>query len=135
MSQPNADVMDALTGLDPGDDVTLTMVHGPEELELDGYVTDVYHEEPVSAAYGAVDPGSLSVDVELENSAVERLQEFEGEWYPTASHSVDISAKDHGHGTWADLSVVMWTPEVDDGMVISEGWTDLGELRSVEQRE
>lgn len=134
MGEPKTELMDALTALNTGDSVTIAVVHEGEELELDGYVTDAYHDEPERHGFGYV-KGSVHVGVELANSAVEQLQAYDGEWFRNATHSVDIRAKEPRPGKWDDPSVVMWDPEVDDGLVVADHWTDLGELQSVEQRE
>lgn len=134
MSEPSREVMNALTGLNPGDDVTITTVRDGEELELelDAHVTEAYHEEPDRDAWGYVE-GSVRVNVDLADSAVERLQGRE--WLRNATHNVDIRAKEPRPGSWDEPSVVMWDPEVEDGIAVRDEWTDLGELRSVEQRE
>jgi hypothetical protein len=134
MTDANGGVMDALTGLEPGDDVTITVERNGEELELDGHVVDAYREEPEKDGFGYVS-GSLDVDVELANSAVRELQEYEGQWLRAATHSVDIHVKESRPGLWSDPSVSTWDPETENGTVVQDSWTGLGELRAVEASE
>lgn len=129
-----SELMDALTALEQGDDITITVAREGEELELDVYVLDIRREESERRGYAYL-KGSLSVDLELTNSAVERLQDFEGDWLRNATHRVDIRAKEPRPGEWENLTVDMWDPVAEGGELVSHEWTDLGELRSVKTRD
>lgn len=89
-------LMDALTGLEPGDDVSITVVREGEE--LDGHVTEAYHERPELANAGVFVPGSVHVNLDLANSAVDILRAYEGEWFQNATQNADIRAKERRPG-------------------------------------
>lgn len=123
MSGESSAVMDALAGLNAGDDVRLTMDRDGEELELDGCVTDAYRAEPEQLGFGW-NPGDLQVDVDLTNETVAELD--------VATHSLDVRATERKPGKWKRVSTMVYDPEVEDGEVVTDAWTDMGDITDVE---
>jgi len=120
------DVMDALTGLDPGDDVRLTATREGDELDISAHVTDAYHEPPERDSWGWV-PGGLEIYMDATDETIERLD--------IATHSLTIRVRERKPGEWSSVSFTVWDPEVDDGAVVRDDWTDIGELISVKRVE
>lgn len=123
MSDESGEVMGDLKDLSPGMDVRLTVEDDGEELELDGHVTDAWYDEPEQLGFGW-DSGELTVDVDLTDETVEEQD--------MATHSLDIRGTEKKPGEWKRVSIAVWDPVAEDGMVVEHDWTRLGTITGVE---
>lgn len=119
--------MDALCSLNPGDSARFTTEREGEELELDAYILgDTFREEPERRGLGWTD-GELEIRMELSSETIERLD--------GAGPTATFTAKERKPGEWERASFTVWDPEVQDGEVVREDWTALGEITDVERVE
>lgn len=124
------DELDTLADeLEAGDYVQITLDTG---LELTAYVTDAYHdtvENPPSEPVPV--PGSLDVRMELPNSEYHRLNEQRDDDVNTQSASFHV--KERRRGRWdTPVPFTMYDPVAEDGIVVSEEWTTLGDITAIE---
>lgn len=123
MTEPGAEVMDALMDLDMGEDVRVTVERDGEELEIDAYVVETYYEPPEKDAWGWID-GDLHVHMEASDETVADT------WLPT--HSLSVMASESHPGEWKRVGFTVWDPEVEDGTVVRDDYADVGDITGVE---
>lgn len=123
MNVPDNDVIETLCELEPGDTAILTVERDGEELELNTYVTDGYHEQPEKRGFGYLN-GELVIELDTLPEDVDRLE--------LASHSLTIMATQKRPTVWDDFSFTIWDPVTDDGEVVEHKHSPMGEITDVE---
>lgn len=118
MTRPS--VIDRLSDLDTGDQVTLT-VDGDE---LRGEVS-YRHRRPARQTDGVPSRGEVAVDIDLASGTVET--------HDLASEHLEVTVTETRPGRWETPEVELWAPVVhEDGYVVEDEFVGLGELEDLE---
>lgn len=114
------EVVESLKSLSEQDLVTIVI----DGEEYNGFVSYYFHNE-CEYIDGIPNPGSLSIDIELDSETVKEKD------LPT--HQLEISIKEKRPDQWEKPLVHIWTPEADEnGYLIENEYTNFGDIEEIQ---
>lgn len=91
--------------------------------EYSGYVDHIDYAPHIDRSPWA-EEGELMAYIDLHGDVVDE--------YGFISTQLSAMAQEERPGEWTELNAAVWSPEVEDGTVIEDGWEALGTIEDLE---